>query len=96
MILAQRRKVDLIRTGRYRLIVKIENLTKIDPVLDARSTYVPNQPSPTQQQQQQQKYHNDQMSFSFFRMASRLFAALILCMWSDPNKKIKKTAMSII
>jgi hypothetical protein len=54
MILTQRRKVDLIRTGRCRLIVKIAFLTKIDPVLDARSLHVSNQPPPTQQQQ---KYH---------------------------------------
>jgi hypothetical protein len=57
MLLTQRLKVDLIRTGWRRSIVKITFLTKIDPVLDARSPYVFNQPPPTQQQQQQQKYH---------------------------------------
>jgi hypothetical protein len=132
------------------LIVKIGNLTKIDPVLDARSTYISNQPPPTHNNNNNnnnsnKNTHNDQTSFFsfsngfptihsadtlhvvgsdpnriqphakyqrkrsagccrfrhlvrpqlpgsaqnderrflFFRTASRAFAALMLCMWSD-------------
>jgi hypothetical protein len=91
---SQQRKADPIPP-----FVKNANRTKLDPVLDTRSTYVSNQLPPTQQQQQQQKHRWSNIIFFFAERLPglsrrRYFACGRILSWSNHMHSINQNDQS--